>query len=412
MVVSRIFTRVEFYDLVWSKPMTHLAKDFALSDVALHKICRKHDVPNPPLGWWAKKAAGKKVTQTPLPRAKSGTATKITIAGGDLRQEPDIIATARENARVLASSAVLDEEFVPHPFVERTAAKLSKAKPSPTGLVSIDGTGLIKSEIAPASVERFELALNRIVASARQLGFDLIKGETAAAFSGNGIVIGFSIVESVKREKHVQTKKENAEQEAWQRKRDRRWSRTSWDSLDLDFSSPQFAQWDYHPTGQLALELEHVYLLEGTPRRTWRDAKVQRLENMASDIAVGIVVLAAAKQEDRLRRDEADRRREEERQRREQVLRNQHINERQNAMLDQLLDEWAQLDRLRRMIALVREQLGDASESRVIACMEAATRRLAAQEAALDVKGLASRFEEQRLFGDDDDFGFRPPYHY
>ena len=66
--MSRVFTRQEFYDLVWSKPMTHIAKEFALSDVALHKICKKHDIPNPPLGWWAKKAAGKAVKQTPLPR--------------------------------------------------------------------------------------------------------------------------------------------------------------------------------------------------------------------------------------------------------------------------------------------------------------------------------------------------------
>jgi len=47
--------------------MTLLAKEFAISDVALHKICKKHNIPNPPPGWWAKKAAGKDVTQTPLP---------------------------------------------------------------------------------------------------------------------------------------------------------------------------------------------------------------------------------------------------------------------------------------------------------------------------------------------------------
>lgn len=44
--MSQRFTRQEFYELVWSKPMTHLAKDFRLSDVALHKICRKHDIPS------------------------------------------------------------------------------------------------------------------------------------------------------------------------------------------------------------------------------------------------------------------------------------------------------------------------------------------------------------------------------
>lgn len=74
--MARVFTREQFYELVWSKPMTHLAKEFAISDVALHKICKKHGIPNPPLGWWAKKAAGKKVKQTPLPEAKPGTSDK------------------------------------------------------------------------------------------------------------------------------------------------------------------------------------------------------------------------------------------------------------------------------------------------------------------------------------------------
>jgi hypothetical protein len=68
--VARVFTREEFYELVWSKPMTELAREFAMSDVALHKICRKHDIPNPPLGWWAKQRAGKKVRRTTLPTAR------------------------------------------------------------------------------------------------------------------------------------------------------------------------------------------------------------------------------------------------------------------------------------------------------------------------------------------------------
>jgi hypothetical protein len=64
--VAQQLSRTEFYDLVWSKPLTHLAKELGVSDVALHKVCKKHEIPNPPLGWWAKKAAGKPVKQTPL----------------------------------------------------------------------------------------------------------------------------------------------------------------------------------------------------------------------------------------------------------------------------------------------------------------------------------------------------------
>jgi hypothetical protein len=100
--VARVFTREQIYELVWSKPMTHLAKEFAISDVAVHKICKKHGIPNPPLGWWAKKAAGKKVKQIPLPEAKAGTADRITIADGDLSRESSALASVREHARIRA----------------------------------------------------------------------------------------------------------------------------------------------------------------------------------------------------------------------------------------------------------------------------------------------------------------------
>lgn len=156
--MARTFSREEFYDLVWSKPMTHLAREFALSDVALHKVCKKHGIPNPPLGWWAKKAAGKPVKQTPLPALKGGGGSRITIASGELRPEPELIATARENARLLASTIDAEGELATNPIVERTVARLRKAKTGPvTGLASVELPGIIKVEVAPASADRLEL---------------------------------------------------------------------------------------------------------------------------------------------------------------------------------------------------------------------------------------------------------------
>jgi hypothetical protein len=49
--MSNAFTREELFELVLSKPLTRLAKQFGLSDVALHKICKKLMIRNPPLGW-------------------------------------------------------------------------------------------------------------------------------------------------------------------------------------------------------------------------------------------------------------------------------------------------------------------------------------------------------------------------
>lgn len=412
--MSRTFTRQEFYDLVWSKPMTHLAKEFALSDVALHKICKKHDIPNPPLGWWAKKAAGKAVKQTPLPKVKAGTTDRIMIAAGQLGPEPEVIATARENARLLASSIDTDAALSSNPIVDRTIAQLRKAKPSSiNGLVAVEGLNIIKVSIAPASIDRLELALGRIAAAAEAMGIKLVRGEKTAAFTCDGETIGISITEGVRREKHVPTEKEIAEQEAARKRRARRWNNPgSWHDDDFSFSSLRGPEWDYHPTGLLAFELEQSYLLGGSPRRSFKDAKIQRIENMASDIAVGIAVLAAAKKDDRGKREEQARQREEEKRLRELALRRDHIAERRGKALDEVLEEMASLDRLRRLVANLRGEEMSVSTGRVAEFLALAERRLASREAALSADGLEQRFEKNKLFGDDDDHAFRPPYGY
>lgn len=60
-------TREELYSLVWTKPMTEVARDFQISDRAMAKICARRQVPVPSRGYWAKKNAGKNVPKLPLP---------------------------------------------------------------------------------------------------------------------------------------------------------------------------------------------------------------------------------------------------------------------------------------------------------------------------------------------------------
>jgi hypothetical protein len=60
-------SRFELYELVWAKPMTHLAKELGLSDVGLRKICVKYGVPLPPRGHWARLQFGKQDPRPELP---------------------------------------------------------------------------------------------------------------------------------------------------------------------------------------------------------------------------------------------------------------------------------------------------------------------------------------------------------
>ena len=330
-------------------------------------------------------------------KANTGTSDRITIAAGQLGPEPELIATARENARLLASSIDVDTALPANPIVDRTIAQLRKAKPSATnGLVTVEGLNVIKVSVAPASIDRLEVALGRIAAAAEALGIKLARGEKTAAFICEGETIGFSISEGVRREKHVPTEKEIAEQEAARKRRAKRWNNPgSWDDDDFSFSSLRGPEWDYHPTGLLAFGLEHSYLLGGSPRRSFKDAKVQRIENMATDIAVGIAVLAAAMKDDKVKREEQERQREEARRLRELALRRDHIAERRGKALDEVLEEMASLDRLRRLVANLRGEDISVSTGRVAEFLGLAERRLASREAALSADGLEQRLEKE-----------------
>ena len=73
------FTRAELYERVWATPMSKLAVEFGLSDQGLAKICRKHDIPTPPRGHWAKLASGKPSPQLALPEKNQTGDLRIAI---------------------------------------------------------------------------------------------------------------------------------------------------------------------------------------------------------------------------------------------------------------------------------------------------------------------------------------------
>ncbi|WP_146093032.1 hypothetical protein [Xanthomonas arboricola] len=74
------FTREEFYNLIWSKPIKDLAPDFGISDVALGKICRQLGMASPGRGYWAKLKAGTKLPPKPrLPPRGFGEIDIVTI---------------------------------------------------------------------------------------------------------------------------------------------------------------------------------------------------------------------------------------------------------------------------------------------------------------------------------------------
>lgn len=69
--------REQLYERVWSETAVKLAKELGVSGPGLAKACRKHDIPVPERGYWARLAAGKRVSRRRLPPRGLGMPTVV-----------------------------------------------------------------------------------------------------------------------------------------------------------------------------------------------------------------------------------------------------------------------------------------------------------------------------------------------
>ena len=96
-------SRVELYGLVWSKPMTHLAKELGLSDVGLRKICVKYGIPLPPRGHWARLQFGKQDPRPALPFVNNNL---------QIRLPDEVTAATREQISLMRKLAKKAEQAI------------------------------------------------------------------------------------------------------------------------------------------------------------------------------------------------------------------------------------------------------------------------------------------------------------
>ena len=109
-----VISRKDLYERVWAEPIQKLSKEYGLSDVGLAKVCRRYDIPIPPRGYWAKKQAGKRVAQPPLPpQSPQGYGDQIRLAGPSARPVPPAVAAEPPHPLIAAESDPENEISVP-----------------------------------------------------------------------------------------------------------------------------------------------------------------------------------------------------------------------------------------------------------------------------------------------------------
>jgi hypothetical protein len=186
-------TRTDLYEKVWATAMRILAKEFGRSDVGLAKVCRKHNVPVPPVGYWRRKETGYKVTRPLLPVAKDAAEHLDICVRERLRPE------FKELTGQVATKVIVTPE-ISHPLALRSQRLLERGKTNQRGLLPSKNGALahifVSGEQVPralkSSTHRFN-GLHVGLFSVASIGFlcAFPPKDALGAFSPGSILGGF-----------------------------------------------------------------------------------------------------------------------------------------------------------------------------------------------------------------------------
>ena len=144
MEKSITLTREQLYEQVWSMPMSRLAVKYQMSDVALAKHCKKHNIPRPPRGHWAKLEFGKSSPQEKLPNCKDERLSVITLVMD--RPEPQV-GGGNKSPATRPAEPVFDQEIqeLIKRAQERPAITVSNQLIAPHPMVLVAKLGFIEA---------------------------------------------------------------------------------------------------------------------------------------------------------------------------------------------------------------------------------------------------------------------------
>ena len=329
MTQTRIrLTRAELYEKVWATPVRTLAKGFGMSDVGLAKICRKHDIPVPPLGYWRRAETGHQVARPPLHPVKNGPETLDIYVRERLK--PELAALAAEPAPEIA----IPRE-VSHALVVRTEKLLTHGKESQKKLIVPKNGALAHLLVSREQISRALRIMNALFLALEERGQSVSwsKEEDATlTLAVDGETVRFCVLEITESLRHVLTPEE--QKHPW-----------------------MAPKWDYKLTGKLQFRVDNLPYSAGV-RGTWSDGKCQRLENCIGDFIVGLRVAAAAIKKNRQETEERERRWEEERKQKEEQRRKAAEHKRKAEFVTGLMRNWEGAQNVRTFVSALAECAG------------------------------------------------------
>ena len=266
--------------------MRTLAKEFGLSDVGLAKVCRRHNIPRPGLGYWACLQAGQKLSRPALPPMSDSRLETIEI----WPHEPSRAESELKEKSSIPTIEVSDDRQITHRIVIRIERSVSRSKMDERGVMLTRSGRLVPIKVNIGALSRTLRILDVFLSNVEQRGCSLEwppPYKTLLKIVREGEKLQLEVTETIERRKHNPTVEEIAHKQ-----RDYWW--------DLP-------RWDYIPTGRLKLTLESVEFpaIWGS----WSDGKRRKLENCLGEMVVECERAILAIKRAREARAEAERRR-------------------------------------------------------------------------------------------------------
>ena len=251
--------REELYEQVWTTPVVKLAKTFGLSDVAIAKICKKHSIPKPPLGYWAKLRHGKIMPRPPLPNIIDEQLTVVKIHKRPVRS--DLWRPTLEDRPDTISVTVPDRLTSPHLLVSNTLIALKSCTPDRDGILRPRSAQCLDVSVSRNVIGRAMRVMDALLKALQKHGYPASiverdrKRLTCVQVLGETIEIQLRELFDRREKQFTAAEKKERERSSWLRDK---------------------VEYEYSPSGRLTLNILN-YLSEGC-RRVWSDGKKQRLE--------------------------------------------------------------------------------------------------------------------------------------
>lgn len=348
-----VWNREALYELVWSRPMTDIAKEYAISDVGLRKACLKIQVPVPQTGYWAKIRNGQEVPRPPLlPQTNKKTAEKPEKRQWDADTSISIPHILDSDLSKDYISALAFERFPANVIIVQIGIppQTEMAKSILESLLNAVNSkhkemtkDTLNIHVSPGSIERAAKVVDALLAAFLVRGwiFELQSktGQSTMTVSLFGTKIAFWLEESYNSIPQVLT----ADEEKDKKKNPWRYTQITNDHI---------------PSGRLSLKIETPHMFNRIPLRTsWSDGQRQKLDSILNKFCTGLILASIETRNAEISCAQWETERQEMERKRQDAERIRLIEKARQANLKHSVESYEGMIRIKQYITFVREQL-------------------------------------------------------